>query len=209
MSKYSESDLQAMAAMMDFGSTGPVGDKRKPLSGVTSYSPSDQEQFARLMNFDCPNSEHASAYGQKNAPVQPPRHGDLQRTEGSYTADDRQSFERIVRGIEDSSVIKSPSRPRPAALDDGPKYEGRDLEAFAALGGAPVGQVDAPMTKSEVTVVPRYTPPQRPTPKDYFGIKVVDTDAERGRERLYFSAERPAMKIVFSDMSARSGDRVK
>lgn len=200
MSKYSESDLQAMAALMDFGSTAPVGDTRKPVFGVTSYSSSDQEQFARLMYFARPNSEHASAYGQQNALVQPPRSADRHRTEGIYTADDQQSFDRIVRGIEDSSVFKSAGRPRPAASDAGPKYEDRDLDAFAALGGAPVGQVDASMTRSEVTIVPRYTPPQRPTPKDYFGIKVVDADAERSRERLYFSPERPAMKIVFSDV---------
>ncbi len=203
MSKYTDSDLHAMAALMDFGSTGPVGDTRKPVPGVTGYSPSDQEQFARLMIFDRPISEHASAYGQQNAPIQPPRPDVLQRTEGSYTADDQQSFDRIVLGIEDSSVFKSPNLPRPAAPDVAPKYEDRDLEAFAALGGAPAGQDDASMTKSEVNVVPRYTPPQRPTPKDYFGIKVVDADAERGKERLYFSPERPLMKIVFSDVGGK------
>lgn len=200
MSKYTESDLQAMAALMNFGSTGPFGDARKPLSGATNYLQSDQEQFARLMTFDRPNSEQASAYGQHNAPVPPSRSGDLRNTGDGYTADDQHNFDRIIMGIEDSSVFKSPNRPRPAAENAGPKYEARDLDAFSALGGAPVGQDDKLTSQSAVNIVPRYTPPQRPTPKDYFGIKIVDADAERGQERQYFSAERPAMKIVFSDV---------
>lgn len=199
MSKYTESDLQAMAALMNFGSTGPAGNVRKPAMGATNYRSSDKEQFARLMAFDRPAADHASAYGQNNAPVQPPRREDRAKTEDSYTAADQQSFDRIVMGIEDSSVFKSPARPRSSAEDSGPKYETRDLEAFAALSGAPVEQDEKSKRQPEVSVAPRYMPPQRPTPKDYFGIKVVDSDAERGKERLYFSAERPAMRIVLSD----------
>lgn len=200
MSKYTEADMQALAALMDFGSTGSPSDVRKPISGATNYLPSDKEQFDRLMTFDGTDSERATAHGKHNPPVRPPRTGDHQKTEGSYTADDQQSFDRIIIGIEDNSTFKSPKRPRPAAEVVGPKYEASDIRAFAALGGEPAEQDEKPTTMPEINAAPRYTPPQRPNPKDYFGIKVVDADAERGKERLYFSAERPAMKIVFSDV---------
>lgn len=199
MSKYTESDLQAIAALMNFGSAGVAGGVRKPVLGATNYRPSDKEQFARLMEFDWPHSEHASPKGHNNSPVQPPRHTDRPKTEDSYTAADQQSFDRIVTGIEDSSVFKSPTYSRSEAEDVGPKYETRDLEAFVALGGGPVEQDEKTPKQPEVGSAPRYVPPRHPTPRDYFGIKIVDADAERGKERQYFSEERPAMKIVFSD----------
>lgn len=199
MREYTESDLQAMAALMNFGSTGPTEGVRKPVLGATNYRPSDKEQFVRLMAFDLRNSEHASPYDQDNAPVRPPRSDGRPKTEDSYTAADQQIFDRIVTEISDNSVFKSPTILRSATENVGPKYETRDLEAFLALGGGPVARDEKSTRQPEVGLAPRYAPPQRPTPRDYFGIKIVDADAERGKERLYFSAERPAMKIVFSD----------
>jgi hypothetical protein len=199
MSKYTESDLQAMAALTNFGSFGPTGSVRKAVLGTTKYRPSDKDQFSRLMAFELPNSEQVSPYGHNNAPVQPTEHVDRPKTEDSYTEADQRSFDRIVTGIEDSSVFKSPPRSRSAAEDVWPKYETRDLEAFVALGGGPVEQDEKSTRQPEVGSAPRYAPPQRPTPRDYFGIKIVDADAERGKERRYFAEARPTMKIVFSD----------
>ena len=203
MTKYTESDLLAMSALMNFGSSGQALEARKVASGVTSYLPSDQEQFARLMAFDRPTSKNSSAYSAHNAPVPPPLIDDGPRTEEGYTSGDQKNFDRIVMGIADNSVFKSPNLPKPAADDVSPKYEARDLAAFAALGGVSVTGDDKAAKQPAVKAAPRYTPPQRPAPKEYFAIKVVDADAERGKERLYFSAERPAMKIVFSDANGK------
>jgi hypothetical protein len=199
MSKYTESDLQAMAALMNFGSTGPTASVRKPVSGATAYQASDKEQFARLMAFDQASFEHQSPYGHMNMPVQPTGHGDHPKTEESYTATDQQGFDSILTGITDSSIFKSTPRSRAIDVECGPKYETRDLEAFMALGGVAFEQTEKPTKQPIVSSTPQYAPPQRPTPRDYFSIRIIDADAERGKERQYFSTERPAMKIVFSD----------
>ncbi|MEI6798211.1 MAG: hypothetical protein WCO04_03210 [Pseudomonadota bacterium] len=199
MVKYTQSDLQAMAALMNFGSTGQATGPRKFASAAIKYRPSDQEQFARLMSFDRPTAENAAAFEGYNAPVPPPRIGDGPSVDDVYTAQDQQSFDRIIMLIEDNSVFKRPNHPRTAADDLGQTYEPRDLEAFAALGGVAANAVDPSARPSDVKAAPRYRPPERPTRKDYFGIRIVDADAEFDKARQYFSTERPAMKIVFSD----------
>lgn len=199
MIKYTQSDLQAMAALMNFGPTVQATVQHKSASAAIKYRPSDKEQFARLMRFDRSTAENTLTFQGHNEPIPPTQIGDGPSGEDQYTTHDQQSFDRIVRAIEDNSVFKRPNHLRPAVDDLGQTYEPGDLEAFAALGGAPAKPVDPSTGTSDIKAAPRYTPPERPTPKDYFGIKIVDADAEFDKARQYFSTERPAMKIVFSD----------
>ncbi len=191
---------------MDFGASGSGSSAKKAPNRSTSYLPGDLDQFAKLMTFDGSGaaSGRDSDNRHNNAPTEPPRvgffSGSAYRT---YTATDEQIFEQIAMRFPGNAVFESNKNGPPATLEDsGQRYEQRDLEAFEALAAVPARTETASGPDRPVKPVKEalpYAPPSRPAPKDYFGIRTVDSDAELPKERQYFSASRPEMKIVYSD----------
>lgn len=192
MTKYTEEDLQALAALMDFGATGPASPPARPATGAARYLPADLDQFAKLTRF----AGSAPGISRDNTPTPPPRQSDRSRPPPGYTATDAQGFERIARTIQ----TRAGSRDTPPATRDTPPYTPGDRDAFAALGGEPAAPDPAPQS---IRAAPPYNPPARPAPRDYFAIKTIDADAERAREGRYFQTTRPTIKIVFSDAGGK------
>lgn len=216
MPGYSDKDLEAFDNLANFGRAGVespdayapgVAADRAP--GV-SYAPQDVELFRQLMQFGGTPGRSAGSVPVKAEPQRISaglqRHNASSSTdEGAfrYSDSDLTQFERLL--VPSSfGLFESPSvvgkTGENAETRTGGNYTPRDLQAFDTLmllesGAEIVDRRPAEPRKPSAApgAMARVPAPVRTA------IKIVDTDAERARERQGALGGGMKIKIVFSD----------
>lgn len=216
MPGYSDRDLEAFDKLANFGRAGVESpDTYAPgvaadRSRSISYAPGDVEQFLQLMQFGGIPGQPAGSVLPK-AELQKSSAG-LQRRNASsstdgggvrYSDSDLTQFERLM-------VPSSFSLFEPPSMDGSTSekartrtvgnYTSRDVEAFGTLmslesGAEIVDRLTAEPRKPKTApgMLARAPVPVRTA------IKIVDTDAERTRERHGALGGGMRIKIVYSD----------
>jgi len=216
MPGYSDRDLEAFDRLANFGRAGAESPDAYSLGVAAdrapsvSYAPGDVEQFRQLMQFGGTSGRAAgSAPGTAN--VQQISAG-LQyhkapssTDEGAlrYSDSDLMQFERLMLpssfGLFESPSMVGKTGEKAETRNEG-NYTSRDLEAFNALMSLEPGVeiVDHRPAEPRKPSAGPGTVQRAPAPVRT-AIKIVDTDAERARERQGALGGGMKIKIVYSD----------
>jgi len=216
MPGYSNRDLEAFDRLANFGRAGVESPDAYSLGVAAhrapsiSYAPGDVDQFRQLMQFGGTSGRSAGSapatadMQQISAGLQ--RHKAPSSTDKGafhYSDSDLKQFERLMVpssfGLFEPPSMVGRTGEKAETRSEG-NYTSRDLEVFNALMSLESGVeiVDHLPAKPRRPSAGPGTVQRAPTPVRT-AIKIVDTDAERARERQSALGGGIKIKIFYSD----------